>query len=725
MTDILDIPFKYYNTEQLNQVFNQKNQDLFLHQNIRSLDKHFGKLIALASSIDKPQVICLSEIGKKNLDSRRAQLEHLGYNMVYSEPDKVRGGVALLCKLGIAMEPRPDLEIPKPNNVRDIDLENIWYEATLPNIGKVVIGVIYKHPNSTVKGLKYFRQKLEENMIKINKKKQKCIICGDINIDGMKVLKDTNTKLFFESCLLNNFIPLTTLPSRFQNDICTAIDHIIVNQTLICQTGHKGAGHIFNDISDHLPNFLSISKKSQSVKKKDRKKIRIFGDKNINKFRDKLESKDWDPFFDTNDPNEALQIFYDNYNQAFNSSFPLKLISRKHTNDKDWITPELRKRINYRDKFFKIKTLNPTADNIKRYKKIRNEVNTELDNAEKQYYSKKLNSGKDSLKKLWEIAGTIINPSKLKKQTVIETIRYNGKLINEQAEIADAMNKFFSTIGENLAKKIKTKVNFKSYLQNPNPHSMKLEQTDHEEVIKIILSLEGKKAAGPDGIRPILLKKCCAQLYKQITHLINLSLKTKTVPSQLKIAKVIPIYKKEDRQDPGNYRPISLLSILNKILEKIMYKRLYGFLHEHKILYKYQFGFRKNHSCTQAVIEIVDNILEHINSNYMVAGIYLDLTKAFDTVDHQILLHKMSHYGIRGDALEWTKNYLTNREQYTVANGVCSDKQQVHQSLRKLLRIARQFVLQWVNIAGQLSGNIKRRSLDSQQQRILWQNLTI
>ena len=184
-------------------------------------------------------------------------------------------------------------------------------------------------------------------MIKINKKQQKCIICGDINIDGMKVLKDTNTKLFFESCLLNNFIPLTTLPSRFQNDICTAIDHIIVNQTLICQTGHKGAGHIFNDISDHLPNFLSISKKSQSVKKKDRKKIRIFGDKNINKFRDKLESKDWDPFFDSNDPNEALQIFYDNYNQAFNSSFPFKLISRKHTNDKDWITSDLRKRLNY------------------------------------------------------------------------------------------------------------------------------------------------------------------------------------------------------------------------------------------------------------------------------------------------------------------------------------------------------------------------------------------
>ena len=176
MSDILDVPFKYYNTEQFSQDFDPKNGDHILHQNIRSLDKHFGKLIALSSSINSPPVICLSEIGQKNLENRKAQLEHLGYNMVYSKPDKVRGGVALMCKSGIKMEPRPDLDIPKPKNVRDLDLENIWYEVTLPKIGKVIIAVIYKHPNSTVEGLKFFRKKLEENMIKINKKHKKCII---------------------------------------------------------------------------------------------------------------------------------------------------------------------------------------------------------------------------------------------------------------------------------------------------------------------------------------------------------------------------------------------------------------------------------------------------------------------------------------------------------------------------------------------------------------------
>ncbi len=140
---------------------------------------------------------------------------------------------------------------------------------------------------------------------------------------------------------------------------------------------------------------------------------------------------------------------------------------------------------------------------------------------------------------------------------------------------------------------------------------------------------------------------------------------------------MIPIHKKDETSDPNNYRPISLLSTLNKIMEKLMYKRLITFLNKYNILYKYQFGFRENYSTTLALIEILDNILEEIENGKFVAGIYLDLSKAFDTVDHNILLHKLNHYGIRGNALNWFSSYLNNRKQMTHINKTSSKLQNI------------------------------------------------
>ena len=311
-------------------------------------------------------------------------MSHLGYEMFYSAPDKVRGGVALICDSVTHAEPRSDLEIPKPKNVRDLDLENLWYELELPNIGKTIIGIIYKHPNSTVDGLKYFRQMLEKNYRKINREGKKCAILGDLNIDSTKISTDEHTKAFFESCLTNNFIPVATLPSRFQNNSCTAIDHILINHHFIKHTNFRAAGHIFSDISDHLPNFLLAKKSLTIAPVKERRKVRILGEKNMKKFKHLLSESNWSQLYAENNPNLALDQFYLIYNKAFNESFPLKTLSRKRAKDKEWITKELKTRINEKNKLFQKQLRDPTPDDIQHYKTIRDQVTKEIDMAEKK-----------------------------------------------------------------------------------------------------------------------------------------------------------------------------------------------------------------------------------------------------------------------------------------------------------------------------------------------------
>ena len=139
-------------------------------------------------------------------------------------------------------------------------------------------------------------------------------------------------------------------------------------------------------------------------------------------------------------------------------------------------------------------------------------------------------------------------------------------------------------------------------------------------------------------------------------------------PDDLKIAKVVPIYKSGDTTKCTNYRPISVLSIINNIFEKILYKRLYDYLEKFEILYQNQYGFRKGHSTMHVLVELVGNIKNSIDNGEMTCGIFVNLSKAFDTVNHKILLDKLNHYGFRGKANQLLASYLTNRKQFVEIN---------------------------------------------------------
>ena len=682
---------KYYDVEEVDKILKISNNESklnIMHINIRSLDLHFGEMLALLESVNNQfQFIALSEIGQKNIENREAFLKTLGYNMKYIKPTISKGGCALISKDSINLTARTDLNIEnKTIGNSKLIVENMWYQY-----GSIIIGTIYKHPGCSMACIDSFTNQLENIMKTINKENKQCYILGDLNLDGLKVNLNEHVKSFFDTLLDNNFIPTITKPTRIFNNSVSLIDHIIINSKTIQNKQTITTGNIYSGITDHLPIFISTKIKGREKIK--RPIVRIYGNKNTMKFTEKLNSTNWEEFYKTESVNKAIYLLYNEWNNAFEKSFPKKRLSIAKSKDKAWITPELKHKIKIKKQLHKKVMLDPSAENKLAFTKMRNKLTNELKKTHGMYYQNKIQNEKQNLKVMWNIFGTIINPQKMKHNSKINELTINKKSIKDgheisniisikdDQEISNTINNFFSTVGSKLAEKHNTDINaHKKYLTDKINNTIYLFPTNQLEISNLIQKLDPKKPGGSDNISPKLIIAAKETMIPLLEHIFNLSFNTKTVPEKLKIAKLIPIFKKlldEERLIPGNYRPISLLSILNKLLEKLMYARLISFINKNKILYQYQFGFRKKHSTTLALIEITDNILKDLEEGNFTAGIFIDFKKAFDTVDHKILFSKLEHYGIRGPALQWLKSYLTSRQQYSYVNGKESTMQKI------------------------------------------------
>ena len=253
-------------------------------------------------------------------------------------------------------------------------------------------------------------------------------------------------------------------------------------------------------------------------------------------------------------------------------------------------------------------------------------------------------------------------------------LNVGGKVIDDNKEIANNFNNFFVNVGPNMEESVPKvpNISHSKFLKNRNQMKFVIAHVSNEEILDIINSLENK-STGPSSIPLKLLSLIPDLIILPLAYIINMSFITGEYPNLLKIVKVIPIHKGGSTQDVNNYRPISLLTIFDKIIEKLMHKRLYNFLMEHNILYQNQFGFRKNNSTVYALAQITEMIKVSIDNRKFGCGISVDLRKAFDTVNHEILLIKLEHYGIRDSMLKWFQSYLFDRKQFVTFNGVSSE----------------------------------------------------
>ena len=307
---------------------------------------------------------------------------------------------------------------------------------------------------------------------------------------------------------------------------------------------------------------------------------------------------------------------------------------------------------------------------------MRNRIVAETKKSKQEFYSDYFTRNNGNLRKVWQGIKDIIN-IKSRSFESPTSIDDNGNIITNPTDISNCFIKHYTSVADNILnqRKYNGDGNHTKYMLSPSsPNSLFMQPCDTEEVSTIINKLNVHKGSGPNSIPPLFLQQMLSVLAEPLSLIANICFETGIHPDKLKIAKITPIYKKGSKLLTCNYRPISLLSNINKILEKLVHSRVFTFLNNNNSFYEHQYGFRPKHSTNHTLINITETIREALDKGKLACGVFVDFQKAFDTVNHTILLSKLHHYGIRGLAHNWFRSYLNNREQFVSVLGYDSNK---------------------------------------------------
>jgi hypothetical protein len=637
----------------------------FLSYNIRSASKNIDSFTTYLELFNYSfSFIGLSETWFNETTFSRHGIPGYAHEGLYRSNQR-GGGVSLFIKEDIPYTIRSDL------NVFDSLSEMLFVEVDKSVFGtdkNIIIGTIYRIPNTDIAS---FTDRLSHVMNVIKNESKIGYYLGDYNINLLNNEFHQPTQDFIDLCFAEGYMPLINKPTRISKFSATLIDNIITNDILktTCQKGI-----LLCDISDHFPIFYIDQNRSMKLNVIT-KEVRDTCNRNMVKFRECLQNIDFSSVLNDNEVESACEKFLSDFSSLYKKCFPIKNIKKKYYCQKPWLTEGLKQSIRYKNILYKKYIKNPTILE-KDYKMYRNKLNQLLRYAERCHYQELIINNKNNLKKTWSAIKEIIN--KKVNSPKVDFFVHNNRNIYDKNKIASLFNNFFINIGKSLSDNIpSSNRSAMSYLTSHHNASLFLNPINRNELIKVINDLKTNSSCGPDDVSPKVVKFCHSSLIDVFLHIFNLSFSQGVFPSDLKIAKVIPLFKGGDSSAFNNYRPISVLSVFSKLLERLFYNRLYNFLSQNNILYEYQFGFRKSFSTQLALSLLLDKISHALDNGEFVVGVFLDFSKAFDTVNHDILFDKLFHYGIRGIPLCWLKSYLKDRKQYVIYNGAVSPLQRI------------------------------------------------
>lgn len=633
-----------------------------LHLNIQSLPAKFDKLQDLICSLGEIGIeldfILLCETFVPNNLSQQFKIPN--YNMVFrNRENKPRGGVLIYIHKRYQFKELDDASVFVQG-----EFESIFAEVE-HNREKLIVGEIYRIPNTNTN---ISLARYESVIQQLSSYKHPIIIGTDQNFNFMKLDVHGKTKELFNHFTTNGLIPTITKPTRITYNSATLIDNLYIP---LNELNQAKSAILINDMSDHLPIIVSIRLGTKSSKTKQTFTFRPINSLTEGRIRDKLSNINWSNL-DHMTANEAYQSFSTIIQNTLNSEAPLKTITLtdKFSNREPWYTKGMQKSSNTLQKLYRKKLDKPNDQaRIIKYTNYRNLFNKIKRIAKRTHFEKQLDKYQNDIKKTWQTLQKLISREN-DKSNMTEYIMHNNNKVDNPIDIANIFLQHFSQIGAKLADKIKLpNKQATEFLTQPAQHNVFLSPTDEFEILRVIDKLKNKTSHAHDGISCKLLKSIKYEICQPLSLLINKSLLEGIVPDELKVAKVIPIYKAKGKENIDNYRPISILPSISKIYEKIVFKRLYHYLNHFDLIYNGQYGFRPNHSTTDAMTEFINHICNAFENHEYSAGVFLDLSKAFDTIDHDLLLRKLNHYGVRGKALEWFSSYLNNRRIRVNYNG--------------------------------------------------------
>lgn len=626
--------------------------------NIRSLSPKLDALSSYLSGLSiQFTVIGFAETWLNQSNNDLVDLS--GYSSCHNvRSTQQGGGVGLYVNDSITFSPIHGLNIMKPA------FESVFIQITkIPNSSlQPRVGVIYRPPNAD---LPSFMEHLHVVLGVLQNDLKVTYILGDFNINLLAYETHHHVRDFIDLMRSQSYFPLISEPTRKTPSSATLIDNIFTN---VINQNHK-SGILYSDLSDHLP-IWACNEYVLNCNVNRLVKFRSFSDQNIARFHERLFITSWDDILSLTDCQAAFTRFYNRLQDCFLTSFPLQIKKLFGYRNQPWVTNTLKKAINRKNKLYRRFLQRPTVFNEIVYKVAKSQVTRDIKATKRAYYHEQLLRNKGKMKEMWKILKSVIGCKD--KNTNCHEVVIDDEPISEPNLVSNHFNDFFVEIGDKLASSIDpTDTSPLSYLGRPLAQSIFLTPVTSDELRNCVASLKNS-SPGHDGIRAEVLKKSLHLVAVPLLHILNLSFSTGVFPRELKLANVTPVFKTGDSRVIGNYRPISILSVFSKILEKVMYARLYDFLTEHDTLYCKQFGFRNGFSTEMALLSATNFITKSLDDKKHVVAVFLDMRKAFDTVNLDILLLKLFHLGIRGPAHKWFSEFLIGRKQRVVINGVSS-----------------------------------------------------
>lgn len=632
------------------QIDRSKSLKIF-HQNVQHLSSRLNLLKINLDEI-QPDIVALSEHKMTEAEIMYLNVEDYTMCSFYTRNLSVGGGVLILVKNSIKNK---SIKFPAVQALlMEKEFECCISEITVNKFSFACV-CIYRSPQQAL--VESFFDKFDTLCSILCNKFQNVIITGDFNIN---VLKKNKTYRTFVNILKSyNLEYKVNFPTRVTSESETAIDNFVTN----ISSKKLYIYGIITHIADHDGQLFEIFDVKEIQNCVDKRLCRKFTKTNIDLFLRLLSRENWAEVYLA--PVETkYDTFYSIFAYAFEVSFPKLLTVDKRNKPNQWISENVKMKKEEIVQVEKEYRVGKTEILKQEIKKLKCQVKDLIRSDKVQYFNSKIMKSTNKSKSTWNIIKSEVNNGSKTKENI--NISVDGKPLSDPIIVANVFNDFFinavdNSVLPNLLPNAENKLPTEQCKLKTRGFNFKT--VDEIMLKKVVMDFENKYSTGIDDIPITIVKQSFPFICKPLTHIFNSSLISGYFPCKLKTAKVIPLYKKGNASDLTSYRPISLLPIFSKILERLVYNQFLDYLERNHLLDDEQHGFRPGKSTITAGVHFIEKIIDSVDRNEKVIGIFLDLTKAFDSVSHDKLLNVLIDLNINGKEYKWFSSYLRNRQQ--------------------------------------------------------------